>query len=222
MVRRLQFLTNQVGGKYKPKTVNKDVPELVPLNDVKTKALLRSPYALDIRKKLAELYMDDQMNLEKASAIIKDLNAFFLDKNNGVFSNLKEKPLITNTLQRVKHNVKSMHRMLNQSTPRPAYEQGEIILKEDNGAYQHIVNSQNGNNLHYFRKVNSKVRQRFDAIVRQEGLAREGNGKPEEEFPEIDEQKPNQGDHQNDPDYDQEDIPEFCVSDSDGEMEDIP
>lgn len=98
MVRRLQFLTNQVGGKYKPKTVNKDVPELVPLNDVKTKALLRSPYALDIRKKLAELYMDDQMNLEKASAIIKDLNAFFLDKNNGVFSNLKEKPLITNTL----------------------------------------------------------------------------------------------------------------------------
>lgn len=34
-----------------------------------------------------------------------------------------------------------MHRMLNQSTPRPAYEQGEIILKEDNGAYQHIVNS---------------------------------------------------------------------------------
>lgn len=116
------------------------VPQMVKLNDLKVKFLLRSPEALNARLLLVDMYLYDECDIRRLYQTVSAVNEFIIMKDNERMNQMIEaEPLFSSVTAKVNHNVAiSKHHKNSQLSPQHTYYKGKHL------SYDHIVQNDHG------------------------------------------------------------------------------
>lgn len=125
------------------------VPGLITLNDLKVKFILRSPDAMNARLLLVDMYLHDECDIKRLYNTVSAVNDFIIMKDTERMSQIIEaEPQIRFTTEKSNHNMAV-------SKPKPkeakASTKDDVFLKEQEQNFDHFVQVEKGQNLHYYK-----------------------------------------------------------------------
>lgn len=105
------------------------------------------------------MYLNDECDIKRLYQTVSSVNEFIIMKDNERMNQIIEaEPLINSATQKVRYNV-SVSKSKREADTYSNYSASSVVLKGTYEDFDHIVQTDNGKNLHYYRKIdpNSKA-----------------------------------------------------------------